>query len=175
MTEDLYPVEANPVIPEVVTTPPVTAASEVVGSGFLGLNLDLLVSYINVLVLAWCIFYSVFYICDFYFYLIKYPDREVERMQKGAKSFQLAVYLWSGYLVCLVFFGLYLLSRGTALAGVAGVVTIIAYLYKLLGVDLPRTYYIGEPIANIYKQIGKSFSDIFNGLLASNSSGDKKK
>ncbi|NJS40996.1 hypothetical protein HC766_01225 [Candidatus Gracilibacteria bacterium] len=164
MTTDLYPQQNNPNIPDVLT-PTISNSSEVINSGFLSLSLDSMISYLNVFTLAWCIFYSVFYICDFYFYLIKYPDRELGRMKKGAKSFQNAFYIWVGYLICLGGFALYIISKNTSFANFVGVITILIYCIKILIIDIQRIYYVGEPIFKIYSQIGKFFSDTFDSLF----------
>ncbi len=167
MTEDLYQDPATSFLPA-----PENIITEVSNSqGVLGISLPVIISYINVFAFAWCVLYSIIYFADFYFYLVKYADKEVPRMQKGAKSFKNAVLLWAGYLVCLIFFGLYVGFQDSVVSGLFGFLAIAVYLVKIFYFDLTRVYKIGDNVKKVYASVGETFSNLLKNI---GGSGDKK-
>jgi hypothetical protein len=165
MLEDFYPTTNQPtnITPGIVQTP--TVATTEITTNLNALNLDLIISYLNSFILAWCIFYTLFYLSSYYYYYIKFPDREVERMKNGLKSFQSGAFLWYSYFICLIPFGIYIFVSGGIEKGFFGVLTIICFLVKVLFFDLPRIDYIGESISKFYKSAGEAISSFIENLI----------
>ena len=86
---------------------------------------------LNSFTLAWCIFYSLLFVADFFFYRLKYTDGDLAREKIGVNSLVRAFNIWFGYLFCLI--GLIVYNY----APVLGVIVIVGYFFKLLSVDLP--------------------------------------
>jgi hypothetical protein len=122
-----------------VTTATGTPSS--VGNGTSGL--DILTNYfsddniknfllrLNSFTLAWCIFYSVLFVADFFFYRMRFTDGDIAREKIGVQSLRRAFNIWFSYLFCWL--GLVAFSFFPIL----GVIVIVGYFFKLLSVDLP--------------------------------------
>jgi hypothetical protein len=138
MGDDLYttPAAQTPVVTQTTNTTPTLFD--------LGLDLELMLYWLNVIVLAWTVFYSVVFVVDFFFYRIKYPDGELEAREKvGVQSMYQAAGLWWGFLICAVLYVVFLSQPEGITKGIIGWLTVIAYLLKVIVADMPTIPVIG--------------------------------
>lgn len=89
---------------------------------------------LNRFTIAWCIFYSILFVLDFFHMRMYHSDGEVPKMMLGEGSIRRALGLWWSYLICWVFLLLYFLFP------IVGIVTIAVYFLKLLSIDLPNIF-----------------------------------
>lgn len=94
-------------------------------------DLRVFVLWLNAFTVAWCIFYSIMFVADFYFYRMKFSDGDIGREKVGVTSLARAAKLWWTYLICWLFFLLYYYFPQTTL------IVVLVYLFKLIVVDAP--------------------------------------
>jgi hypothetical protein len=126
-----------------VDTTQTTVNNSAVNSTSTGLNLDLsstifsdgsiksFIFQLNSFTLAWCIFYSVLFVADFYFYRLKYSDGVIDRERLGVDSLKRAFNIWFSYFFCWIALVVY------GYVPLLGFITIMVYFGKLLIADLP--------------------------------------
>jgi hypothetical protein len=140
MNEDFYsipqprPVQSNS--PQTQTPAVQTSTNQVDSSGAFLFDFSQIFMYLNTFALAWTMFYSVVQVSSFYFSYVKYHGGEMESMKKGKKYLYNAFKLWYSYLLTLGFFVLYLGVQNTFFGPIVGVLGVLVYGLKFLGIDL---------------------------------------
>lgn len=99
--------------------------------------LDPFVSWLNAFVLAWSIFYSVYFLAHFFFYRIFFGTGEMAQEKKGVKGIVRLLGIWWRYIACLVFLVIYGLTKDSLVGLAFGVLAIFVMLAKLY-IDLAR-------------------------------------
>jgi hypothetical protein len=66
--------------------------------------LDPFVSWLNAFVLAWSIFYSIYFLAHFFFYRIFTGTGELAAEKKGMKGMYRLLGIWWRYVICLIFY-----------------------------------------------------------------------
>jgi len=100
-----------------------------------GKGMESFIIQLNYFTLAWCIFYSVLFVADFFFCRMYHADGELPKEKLGVESIFRASYIWLTYLVCWVFLVLY-----SFFPNIFGAITILVYFWKLLSRDLPDIF-----------------------------------
>jgi hypothetical protein len=138
MGDDLYSPTSQPAA--------VPQSSENVSWFDFGVSIDLasLLYWLNVIVLAWTLFYSIIFVVEFFFYRVKYPDGElVAREKKGVQAIFLAAGMWWGYLFCIILYTVFLLQPAGLFRDILGWVAVAAYVLKVMVADMPNIPVIG--------------------------------
>lgn len=138
MSDDLYsvPVNETPVVVQQNTT-----------TNFLDFGFDLasILYWLNVVVLAWTVFYSVVFVVEFFFYRVKYPDGEfITREKKGVQAIYQAAGLWWGFLICAILYTVYLSWPVGITRELIGWLAVVAYILKVVVADMPNIPIIGK-------------------------------
>jgi hypothetical protein len=129
---DLYHATSSSNTTSTLTPPPPST-----GFDLFSFDLGPFINNLNYFVLAWTIFYSVLFVCDFFFWRVLQGDGELPRYHKGENSMKFAATMWWTYLVCVIFFGIFLFTP-KPFAFITGCMTIIVYVLKVVVADLPK-------------------------------------
>lgn len=121
--------------------------------------LDPFVTWLNAFVLAWSIFYSIYFLAHFFFYRIFTGTGELAAEKKGMKGMYRLLGIWWRYMICLVFLVIYGLTRDTLIGLAFGALAIFGMLGKLY-VDIGRILDLFE-----YFSWSKNFAKTVKGWL----------
>lgn len=117
------------------------------------------ISFINGWFLAFTIFYSVFFLCDFIYWKVLYHEGSVENEEKGMAALNDFIKMWSGY---SIFLGIWLFSIFSSgwLQSIWQVAALIAAFISIVVVD----FTIIPVIRNIFGFPGFTIQNILKGL-----------
>lgn len=93
--------------------------------------LDRIITNVNIFVLAWSIFYSYYFLVQFFQYRIIGAKGKVSDEVDGMKGIYPLLGMWWRYIGCLVLFVIYGFTRTTDLGLFIGVVTILVFIIKI--------------------------------------------
>lgn len=93
--------------------------------------LDRVVTSINVFALAWSIFYSYYFLVQFFQYRIIGAKGKVSDELNGMDGIYPLLGMWWRYMGCLVLFVIYGFTRESDLGLFIGVVTVLAFIIKI--------------------------------------------
>ena len=165
MSDNLYQQTVNS---SLNSAAPQTATTT--NSGILALfNLDLaaILYWLNLFTLAWCIFYSIILISNFYYFWVNFADGEVENEQKGAKAISDAAWMWWSYLSAVI---LYIVFKNSPAeyASFTGWFAVVFFVCKIIVFDLPDipflSIFLGKPGDLITKSVGDLSSGVLKGI-----------
>jgi hypothetical protein len=166
--EDLYNTTKNTAQPAPVVSPVTSSAT---GNKLQTTDLisvfirDFRVSYwaveANQWLLAFTVFYSIWFGLDFIFYRIIFHDGEVENEERGLKSLSNLYRLWYGYFIflavwCVAIFGTGLLKTSFEW------ISLFVWLIVLFGVDLPMIPVLGGVFGGSDSVKGSVLSQIWS-------------
>jgi purine-cytosine permease-like protein len=153
MSENLYEDTVNQQVSGQTTNPAIATYSDSFG-------MDVWLSRINYIVLAWVIVYTILFVCDFFFYRIRYNEGEVTREKKGVRSLRVGIGMWWTYIACLGLFAFYSFNN-SEFKILIGWITIVAYILKVIIADLPEIPFLGT----LFGLPGKKVNDLGSGLV----------
>ena len=166
MSEDLYPSTPNE-LPSPTVPAETTPTSD---GGFLpaldGLpSLETILAHVVLFALVWSFLYSVLCMAYFYFYNIKYHDRESERLKDGYQNgYLVAVKLWVSNLAALLGVTLYYAVRETAFRVPVGLLVLLGYFVKLFYYDLRLLPEISKGADSFWVKIGQTRETVYSRL-----------
>lgn len=99
--------------------------------------LDRIVTSVNLFALAWSIFYSYYFLIQFFQYRIIGAKGKVSDEVNGMAGIYPLLTMWWRYIGCLVLLVIYGLTRSTELGIPIGVVTILVFIIKIY-IDLMK-------------------------------------
>lgn len=105
---------------------------ELVTNFFGGSGIQSFIIRLNYFTLAWCIFYSILFVGDFFFCRMYYSDGDLSKEKMGVDSIHRAAKIWWSYLICWLFLVIY------SIFPITGIFTIIIYFFKIFFVDLAK-------------------------------------
>jgi hypothetical protein len=139
--------------------------------------LDTLIAHVILFATVWSFMYTLIALAYFYYYNVKYHDRESKNLKDGYENgYLVAVKLWASNLVCLALVGVYLLVLNS-LSGkiIVGTLVLIAYTIKIAYFDLVMLPEYKKPVTKIYEETGKYLSTFITKLTEKpKPAGDKK-
>lgn len=109
------------------------------------LNIDIgaVISSLNYFALAWCIFYALILVSDFFFYRVLYTNLELGRMRRGEQALINAAKIWLTYLLVAFAYLFYTLIYESRIADLFGMFVATGYILKLL-FDIPLIPVLSE-------------------------------
>jgi len=93
--------------------------------------IDRIVTSVNIFALAWSIFYSYYFLVQFFQYRIIGAKGKVSDELDGMEGMYLLLGIWWRYMACLVVLVIYGLSRSSDLGLFIGVVSVLAFVIKI--------------------------------------------
>lgn len=105
---------------------------EPITSFFGGQGIQSFIIRLNYFTLAWCIFYSILFVGDFFFCRMYYSDGDLSKEKTGVDGIHRAAKIWWSYLICWIFLVIY------SIFPITGILTIIIYFFKIFFVDLAK-------------------------------------
>lgn len=178
MSEDLYPSTPNqapsPNVPAPESNP---AGDDGLFAVFESLPaLETVVTHVILFALVWSVLYSVLCMAYFYFFNIKYHDRESERLKDGYENgYLVALKLWVSNLAALGLALGYYLFRDTAFGFVLGLLTLLGFFVKLFYYDLRLLPEIKTGAGSFWVGVGQTRDTVYSRLTQRAGAGDDKK
>ena len=166
MSEDLYPSTPNE-LPSPTTSVETVASPETsLFSAFEDFpSLETIITHVVLFALVWSFLYSILCVAYFYFYNIKYHDRESERLQDGFKNgYLVAVKLWASNLVALLLVAVYYVLRDSAFRIPLGLLALLGYFVKLFYYDLRLLPEIATGASSFWEKIGQTRETVYSRL-----------
>jgi hypothetical protein len=146
------------------TTSAISPASSNSGLDFIS-NIDLSswLYWLNMFTFAWCIFYSLILLGNFYYYWVNFGDGEVENEKQGAKAISDAAWMWWSYLTAVL---LYLAYKNTSgeFSVIIGWFAVVFYVCKIFVFDLPDIPFLSKIMGKPGDAITKSVEDTISGF-----------
>ena len=130
---------------------------------FFTIDLAYWLYWINIFTFAWCIFYSLILIGNFWYYWVKFGDGEVANEKKGAKAISDAAWMWWSYLTAVL---LYLAFHNTPaeFSTIVGWFALVFYICKIIVFDLPDIPFLGPIMGKPGDLITKAVEDSLSGF-----------
>jgi len=126
---------------------------------FSDFNVSFWVNELNQWLLAFTVFYSLWFLLDFIFWKVMFDEGSLENEEEGLKSLNKLFKLWYGYFVFLGIWSVAIFNGGLVKT-IFEYLTLVTFVVVLVGVNLPMIPVIGKlfgadsKAGNIFSQIG---------------------
>ncbi len=157
MSDNLY--QSGPSSSNTVSTSTNTGGLDFISN----IDLSSWLYWLNMFTFAWCIFYSLLLLGNFYYYWVKFGDGEVENEKKGAKAIADAAWMWWSYLTAVILYLIYK-NSSTEYAIIVGWFAVAFYVCKIFVFDLPDIPFLSKIMGKPGDTITKFVEDTIAGF-----------